>query len=1383
MFKKWFFIILITSLVLAATTDLDTPDIRMLQANNPPFYNQQIVWQSGIDMVGNRLIYDPGSKTFVYLSVGNYLSPTAIQLGSVEYAGNNRSPPRPTTYLNVFSGCSFKYNGAYNKRITFPLERVGNDNSAEYGTFIVMTNSSNPTQMGKYCPNDGANMYIIKYTDGLFTVKASWQDVMNSGMGFVINNINMFGMATCNNCNYFQPLASTYITTLNRFVVFFLFTDNNQDQANLPPIMGATKRYFVLVSFKIDSTIVNPAQLIDKVVIFPDTYSNQLINVRNLKTITGTSVVYFMYQEVKQSYMVTINTLNAMDNPFQIITAPQRRIQLKNDMLQNVFQESIEYDPVSAQFIQIYTTDVKVTTTTSAITFNAFFFQLNNDYLTIGKNTFAANYYKFNLNHPHVANYYDKVSLIRYVNGYLFFCDLYNCYFSQQKNTMGIGFDLKFNLLKSYQLYKNTNEHALVNAMSDFIEYIDVRMWFFGSTVSQNGPGPANPNYQTFIGYTDPQMCPFFTHWQNAFCYINCPNYLFRDGTICVEKCPANLIQKIPNYAGICLNTCPENTYANGNITPMECTTSTYCSDFTVPKFVFPGQNFYICAKTCPKGTSVGVDDQKKNCLGCRSTTEGYSYQGGCVKTCPEYTVPYTSPNACVNCKDLGKLFYNKLCWDSPYPGTTLVNDDFSAYMLCKDQAAGKLYYDGKCVDSCPDNNYPYDGDKNTCTPLFPVNFLNNGYIVTACPKGSGYKSDRVCYVCRGRLEYYYNGNCVTSCPDNYFYDDSSVCLQCGTNGDWSTNFSYLNRCVAPDCPDYAPLNYMKKRCVYCNETGLFWVNGKCDSSCPVFSSFDITKSKCTDCLGAGDVYYRNQCYSACPGNTIDTGYGYCKERQVTCSGELCNNRGTCYIDGAGRQKCKCENNVELGQYCQLSYKYINNYYDAFSGDLYSLTSNYSFFSTINQNIKNVTNETFSWIGANMYYLEANHPNFDFISDDLISKLLTFLHDYNFVMGSLNKMPIQEAYDMYDFILNVTTTEVNYLKSQQKKATLRNLAELYNVTETIENYQTILNQIREQIPMLAYTTSTLKAKSKMNTEMTLNYTNYFVTFYNTSSFSLKKFMEYSIENSLSYIDLADCEEYLKQSYNVTYFLLYKIDWKSDFIKYTVNDNLTAVDPRELLDFYMVEPVNYTTIDYVSECSDRSRFYKYPISNVDGYSFDKYYYYKKNNINFYDFNSRFYTDRCFIYVENKLDVTLLYRRKVMAPEVMVSCEGCTFIGIDYFNYTICECLNEGNQRVDIVKNNFTYNGNNLPIITCLPQLLGVGLILNNTGFWFGICLLFAILTSILMMRILYRRELRKYLDVIIYNDANYFYSDILPLPSNDLDIEVRKEPRGKFCLTI
>jgi hypothetical protein len=1370
------FIMLITILFVSATDDPQLA-LRYLQQSQM-LYNYVFLSNSGIDMVGNKLLYDPASKTFVTLTAGTILGSSSLSITSFDYKGTASSPSRPSFFLKVLHGCTYKYNGSPDTRIPFLIDRVNYPTGTEDGVFIVMSNSSGPNQLPSFCNNDGTNLYLLTYSNSLFNIKASWTNIMQ--FGTIKANIQMIGGSTCNGCNFFEPLAGVYVPYLNRYVVLMLWTDQSQDQANLPPTPpGQTRRYFLIVSFFVDSTIpsAGPDQIVDKIVVLKDTYSSQLINVRNLKVIPGTTVVYFVYQQGSNSFMVTINSLSTPgDELLPDPPAPNsRRINLKNDVLNSVLQEQVEYDPTSRQFMQIYVKDItNIPGKPPQINFNAYFFQLNtNDYVTLGPNAFVANYYRASFNHPDLNSSQDAVKFIKMYSGYLFFCDYYYCYFSTQNNVNGLAFDMRFNLSKQSQIYNSnpTQGRAYINGISDFIENIDVRIWYYGTNLTTQGKQTQS---STFLATTEAINCPFMNHWQNKFCYIYCPLDMYILGSnTCTERCPNNLIKRSTNAkASTCINSCP--FFADGNLNPMECSSLTYCNYLSVPKNTFPNQDYYICISTCPPGTKQGTDDNSKSCLGCTSS-EGYSYKGNCVKTCPQYTVTYSSPNICQNCKDINKYYYNASCYDTIYPGTTLASADFNAYVLCKD--IGNVSINNACADSCPINNYPLDSDKNTCVALAAPYYVKDGYLVKTCGAGYGYGTDRVCYKCRDRLKFYYEDNCISACPDNYFYDGNSICYRCGTNGDWSDNLNYVEKCTTPICPDYAPLNYQTKKCMFCNLTAQYWVNGQCEDSCPVFAAVDIYKSKCDDCLGNGDVYYKNECYSVCPEGTKDKGYGYCEDINLSCSDSLCNNKGTCYIDGAGRQKCTCQYQDQTGQFCQLNLHYMSNFYTNFTGELFALTSNYSFFSSINTNVKNVTNSTLDWISSNVLWLENNHPNYSTIFDDLSIELIAFLGQYNTVMGSLGQQPILEIYDFYDFMLNVTVREVDFLKSK-KNQTLRMLSQV-NITESLTNFRYAFEKIKAQLPQLTSTTSLMKSVNNLNAEMKLNYSNFYITSYNSTQTSLKKFMQYSLDTSLSYVEFSDCEEYLRKQYNTTYFLINKVDWRNKYIIYDLDDNITNVDPRMLIDFNLIEPKTGKVINLANECSSKARYYKYRMNNVTDYSFEKYYFYKESNVNYYDFNSKFYNDRCFIYVSNNLDVTLDYRRTVLAPDLMVSCAGCTFIGIDYFNYTVCECTNESEQRVDIVKNNFTYPGSNLPIIKCLGQIIGISQILNNIGFWFGICIFFLILTTIMFIRVLYRRELYNYIDSIIYNDANYFYEDILPLPNSDMDLEVRKAPIGNF----
>jgi proprotein convertase subtilisin/kexin type 5 len=178
---------------------------------------------------------------------------------------------------------------------------------------------------------------------------------------------------------------------------------------------------------------------------------------------------------------------------------------------------------------------------------------------------------------------------------------------------------------------------------------------------------------------------------------------------------------------GICVLTCPDGYFGNSttntcDVCAEKCATCTSLTNGLTPKL---GKVIYqgICLDTCPNGT-FAVDGVcqicTSNCLTCADSTTcsvcqtGYLLNGLCFDSCPTGYYIITSPNnqcgACeANCDQ---------CTDS----TT-----------CTKCSATYYLYNADCYSVCPDGTYKCDvnntckdcpaecatcSDKNTCTYL-----------------------------------------------------------------------------------------------------------------------------------------------------------------------------------------------------------------------------------------------------------------------------------------------------------------------------------------------------------------------------------------------------------------------------------------------------------------------------------------------------------------------------------------------------------------------------------------------------------------------------------------------------------------------------------------
>ena len=309
---------------------------------------------------------------------------------------------------------------------------------------------------------------------------------------------------------------------------------------------------------------------------------------------------------------------------------------------------------------------------------------------------------------------------------------------------------------------------------------------------------------------------------------------------------------------------------------------------------------------TCVGGTST-------DCTSCSSGLYlNLPPVGSCSISCPSGYWQDGTNNKC------------QACWNSatsPYTCATCVGPNSNECGTC---IAGNFFYQGECLDSCPDG-YWADASANQCQPChnsgtnplscmtcttgssssclscYPGSFLHLGECLDACPilfygdlatwtcqpcyNPSGSPVQAACASCFGPLAtsclscytstYYFSidRSCLTTCPPGYFANGLSNpdnrCAPCYTNNPPSYPDGTCVTCTGP----------LSNQCTSCNSSQFLDTNGKCVNDCGTGWWGDTTSNTCQQCDPS--------CYTCARGTAFDclscTGSTYLNPRYRSC--------------------------------------------------------------------------------------------------------------------------------------------------------------------------------------------------------------------------------------------------------------------------------------------------------------------------------------------------------------------------------------------------------------------------------------------------------------------------------------------------------------------
>lgn len=198
-------------------------------------------------------------------------------------------------------------------------------------------------------------------------------------------------------------------------------------------------------------------------------------------------------------------------------------------------------------------------------------------------------------------------------------------------------------------------------------------------------------------------------------------------------------------------------------------------------------------------------------------------------------------------------------------------------------------------------------------------------------------------------------------------------------------------------------------------------------------------------------------------------------------------------------------------------------------------------------------------------------------------------------------------------------------------------------------------------------------------------------------------------NSLSTIDLSECENILRKTYGIP------MNEKLQIVIIDVIKERSHISKVH----YFVYDQKYHRLDlnYCNELQITVNSFILPNSTID---WAKYQEMMEKGINLCDPTDDFFNDICYPYAENGLDMTLSDRRSILYQNVSLCGANCVFEGINFVtNQSICNCsINTNDSIKELINSSFLNSipSSNFIIIKCYFRLFEFNNLLFNMAFW-------------------------------------------------------------------
>ena len=267
----------------------------------------------------------------------------------------------------------------------------------------------------------------------------------------------------------------------------------------------------------------------------------------------------------------------------------------------------------------------------------------------------------------------------------------------------------------------------------------------------------------------------------------------------------------------------------------------------------------------------------------------------------------------------------------------------------------------------------------------------------------------------------------------------------------------------------------------------------------------------------------------------------------------------------------------------------------------------------------------------------------------------------------------------------------------------------------------------------------------------------------------------NLNHNISTIDLGDCEQTLKSTYNISLSLpliILKID-------YYMKGLLIPV-----IGYEVYHPTNYSQLD-LNYCNNSTVKLKIPVS-ID-----------EDNLFIYDPNSDFYNDECYAYTtENGIDIILNDRKREYVENNLSLCEdNCTYKGYESINKkALCEC--ETKIKIELISNiinsdnilsntlNITKSSStNIATLKCISLLFSKNGLIANIGSYLLIFTITFFCISIIIFLKCGNQLIENKINEIIHSKKVKKNLDIYNISYNSMDkrssLKMKKKKKKKI----
>ena len=764
---------------------------------------------------------------------------------------------------------------------------------------------------------------------------------------------------------------------------------------------------------------------------------------------------------------------------------------------------------------------------------------------------------------------------------------------------------------------KEADKFIYIYQYSNKIEYFIIEQKCLYNAWHINSDG-------SFNCYDDKNYCQaneYYYHTNTRECVLSsCRSGYYRLNFECYKGgCPENteLVSSDGNECESTLDYC----YLDSNY-------KTHCSNEPIGEYIYKYENTKIYLKTC---------DDSYYFFGINT----YLYQNTCLYNCPSQTTANF---------DSGKCECNFFIYYS--------NSERSNYycLLETETCEGLNKYNipdiNECVDTkqeCIDRSYKIFDKQclNTC----PINTIQNG---NNCECEFHFYKESETLHCFEEEKTCENIGYPTTSNTNECFLSKDDCIQQGNK--YFNNVCYINTCPSNT---YEKNNDGICHCsffyYYDKENDLytcFEENDTCESK--LYSYENIESKHCfsslDDCKEKGFYVFNNECHTSCPENTI-------------------NNINDNY-------NCICQN-----------YFFLNdeeNIYDCFSSDKICITANSEYQYT---NIE--TKECFktkesceqesNGIEKCKYY-DSCDPSKDFMFNGVCYKTNCPQGTILDTSNPSSRNCVCKENSKIDPITGLTTCietfpEEHYSNQAQcpfiyegncvlecpentcLNPNLNELINCINVTDNMKVYNGIcIEGINELISKIVSNDNYTEIKPIFTPSGTI---------INTYPTEASKDDLISNFPNLTYVDLGECEDKLKEEYNLT----------NDTKLYILGIDTPNLSRNSSINVFNFEIYlkNGTQINYLSACNESKIITSSNINDLNIIRYDKAKKFSDVGYDIYNRTDRFYVDNCASANDNGNDITLKDREKYYYPNVSICNEGCDYYSIDFESQRfICEC---------------------------------------------------------------------------------------------------------------